>query len=321
MSDYSVTIYNPNNAYDTLYVRQNQNVVAYDTIPQQTSRTNYGAKVFLETPPDTFELSAESKIKKNKEKSMPTGMQWLLGTVGVVAAGFATHKFVPPMLVKSRVEKIFLENFTKDEAKAIQKKYQDILKISDKDEFLDKLFAELKKDYKLDNVPIKLDKTFAKGTESGAIRGAAHFSPDHSKPYLDLGIDKTYDNQTLLKHITHELRHAKQDLACYQVGTREDLISVYKDRLKDTFSKENWSQEKIDENATELVDEVIKFYDKIGIKKMDSTSRNYDWGKKILNSYRTYANKSDEAYRTTLYETEAKTTEILMDRMVNNHLF
>ena len=80
--------------------------------------------------------------------------------------------------------------------------------------------------------------------------------------------------------MTHELRHAKQDLACYQVGTREDLISVYKDRLKDTFSKENWSQEKIDENATELVDEVIKFYDKISIKKMDSTSRNYDWGRK-----------------------------------------
>ena len=321
MSDYSVTNYNPNNAYDTLYVRQNQNVVAYDTIPQQTSRTNYGAKVSLETPPDTFELSAESKIKKNKEKSMPTGLQWLLGTVGVVAAGFATHKFVPPMLVKSRVEKIFLENFTKDEAKAIQKKYQDILKISDKDEFLDKLFAELKKDYKLDNIPIKLGKTYNKGEKSGAIRGAAHFSPDHRKPYLDLEVDKTYDNKTLLKHITHELRHAKQDLTCYQVGTREDLISVYKDRIRDTICEKKWSQEELEREATQIVDEIINFYNKIGAKKIDNTNRNYDWGRKILDSYRIYANKSEEAYRTTLYETDAKATANLMGKMVNNRLF
>ena len=63
MTDYSVTGYNPNNAYDTLYARQNQNIVVSDSIPQATTRTNY-AKVSLETPPDTFELSAESKIKR-----------------------------------------------------------------------------------------------------------------------------------------------------------------------------------------------------------------------------------------------------------------
>ena len=324
MSIDSVTSYNPNNVNDTLYAYQSRRTVGTNRI-QQVPQANYSSNVSLDAPPDTCELSAESKIrgksKDNKEKGMSTGLKWLLGTAGVFAAGFAAHKFIPPMLVKSRVEKIFLENFTKDETKAIQKKYQDILKISDKDEFLDKLFAELKRDYKLDNIPIKLGKTYTKGEKSGAIRGAAHFSPDHRKPYLDLEVDKTYDNQTLLKHITHELRHAKQDLTCYQVGTRDDLISVYKDRIRDTISEKKWSQKELEHEATQIVDEIISFYNKIGVKKIDNTSRNYDWGRKILDSYRIYANKSKEAYLTTLYETDAKATEILMSKMVNNRLF
>ena len=278
------------------------------------------------TPPDTVEISAGNKINEtsNQEKQK-NGISTLakvgIAIGGTALAGILAHKFIPPMRVQSRVQRIFLEDFTKEEAKAIQKKYQDILKISNKDEFIDKLFAELKKDYKLDNIPIKLDKTYKSGEKSGAIVGAAHFTPKHSEPFLELGVDKTYDNQTLLKHITHELRHAKQDLTNYQVASRDDLISVYKDRIKDTFREENWCQEKIDENATEMVDEFIKFYEKIGVKKINSTDRNYDWGRNILNSYKIYANKSNEAYRTTFYETDAKSTERLMDRMVHNRLF
>ena len=105
---------------------------------------------------------------------MPTGLKWLLGTVGVVAAGFATYKSVPPMLVKSRVEKIFLDSFTKDEAKAIQKKYQDILNMKDKNEAVDKMFEVLKKDYKIDDLTIKLDKTYKSGGKEGVITAAAY---------------------------------------------------------------------------------------------------------------------------------------------------
>lgn len=323
MSNDTVTNYSPYNMYQ-LYgyqypafkgaqIRQQSGV----TQPVQTV-----SGVNLNTPPDTVTFSANKQIQtETKNGGLSKGAKWAIGIGTTVLAGVLAHRFIPPMRVQSRAQRVFLEDFTKEEANAIQKKYQDILKISDKDEFLDKLFKELKKDYKLDNIPIKLDKTYAKGTESGAIRGAAHFSPDHRKTYLELGVDKTYDNQTLLKHITHELRHAKQDVACYQVGTREDLISVYKDRIKDTISEKNWSQEELEREATEMVDEIIDFYSKIGIKKMNPDSRNYDWGRKILDSYRTYANKSEVAYRTTLYETEAKDIERLMDRMVNNRLF
>ena len=275
---------------------------------------------------DVVQISAGDKIKEssNSEKTgMSTGAKWALGLGATVLAGIAAHKFIPPMRVQSRVQRIFLEDFTKEEAKAIQKKYQDILKISDKDEFLDKLFTELKKDYKLDDIPIKLDKDFKSGEKGNDITEAAHISLSHSKPYLSLGVDRTFDNNQLLRHMTHELRHAKQDLLNYQVSTRDDLISVWKDRLKDFAKSEkaNWNQEKIDENAQEMVDEIINFYKKLNIQKLDKNDRNYELGRQILDSFRTYANQSNNVYRSTLYETDAKNTEKIMERLVNNRLW
>ena len=275
---------------------------------------------------DVVQISAGDKIKEssNSEKTgMSTGAKWALGLGATVLAGIAAHKFIPPMRVQSRVQRIFLEDFTKEEAKAIQKKYQDILKITEKDEFLDKLFTELKKDYKLDNIPIKLDKNFKSGERVNDLTAGAHFTPDHSKAYLSIGVDRTFDNKQLLRSITHELRHAKQDLLNYQVSTRDDLISVYKERLKDFAKSEkaNWNQEKIDENAQEMVDEIINFYKKLNIQKLDRNDRNYEFGRQILDSFRTYANQSNNVYRSTLYETDAKNTEKIMERLVNNRLW
>ena len=275
---------------------------------------------------DVVQISAGDKIKEssNSEKTgMSTGAKLALGLGATVLAGIAAHKFIPPMRVQSRVQRIFLEDFTKEEAKAIQKKYQDILKISDKDEFLDKLFTELKKDYKLDNIPIKLDKNFKSGEKENDITKAAHISLSHSEPYLSLGVDRTFDNNQLLRHMTHELRHAKQDLLNYQVSTRDDLISVWKDRLKDFAKSEkaNWNQEEIDENAQVMADEIINFYKKLNIQKLDKNDRNYELGRQILDSYRTYANQSANVYRSTLYETDAKNTEKIMERLVHNKLW
>ena len=275
---------------------------------------------------DVVQISAGDKIKEssNSEKTgMSTGAKWALGIAGTILAGIAAHKFIPPMRVQSRVQRIFLEDFTKEEAKAIQKKYQDILKISDKEEFLDKLFIELKKDYKLDDIPIKLDKNFKSGEKINDLKAGAHFIPDHSEPYLSLGVDRTFDNNQLLLHMTHELRHAKQDLLNYQVSTRDDLISVWQDRLKDfaKSEKENWNQEKIDGNAQVMADEIINFYKKLNIQKLDKNDRNYELGRQILDSYRTYANQSANVYRSTLYETDAKNTEKIMERLVYNKLW
>ena len=129
MTDYSVTGYNPNNAYDTLYARPNQNIVVSDSIPQATTRTNY-AKVSHETPPDTFELSAESNVKKNKEKGMSTGMKWLIG-IGITAATvygcIVGHRALnKPSLEKvaKNFSEIFRKDISKEEAQKLADRYK-----------------------------------------------------------------------------------------------------------------------------------------------------------------------------------------------------
>ena len=324
MSIDSVTSYNPNNINDTLYAYQSNRTVGTSTI-QQVPKTNYTSSVSLDTPPDTFELSSESKIRgkseNNKNKSMSTGLKWLLGTAGVVAAGFAAHKFVPPMLVKSRVEKIFLRDFSKDEAKAIQKKYQDILKIKNKNEAVDKMFEELKKDYKIDDLTIKVDKTFKSGKKEGEITAAAHTLPYYDKGFIEVGVDmQNFDLPELFKHITHELRHIKQHKLSFQTSTKEDYIRIMTERCKAVFPDKsevtckNWAEEESKD--------FNNFFVSHNVKKISKDDKNYEWGRKILESQKIYANGSKENYHShAFYETDAKATEILMNKMINNRLF
>lgn len=304
------------------------------TPPQFNNWNNYGysTPVFrgAESQPvmqqplsrDTVELSAEKEIKNKQKEGLSTGAKWALGVAGTVALGIAAHKFIPPMRMQNRVQRIFLENFSKEEAKAIQKKYSDILKIQDKDEFLDKLFKELKKDYKLDNIPIRIDKTFKAGEKSGKITGGARFRPLREKGCFEIGIDRTHSNESLLESLTHEFRHAKQDLYHYQTSLdRKDLINIYEQRIRNVFNAEELKKKNVPKMAEQLVDEVETFYHKLGINRVDKTNPNWEWGRKILDSYKTYANKSQEVYHTTFYETDAEAAGNLMMRFAKGTLF
>lgn len=272
---------------------------------------------------DTVQISAEKEIKTNKKEGLSAGARWAIGIAGTVALGIAAHKFIPPMRMQNRVQRIFLENFSKEEAKAIQKKYNDILKIQDKDEFIDKLFKELKKDYKLDNIPIRLDKTFKAGEKSGEIVAGAHFMPHHEKGFLEIGVDKTHSNESLLKSLTHEFRHAKQDLYNYQTSLdKKELISIYEKRIRNTLTPEDLKKlDDVPKEAEILAEELEKFYHKLGINRIDKTNPNWAWGRKSLDSFKTYANKSQEAYNTAFYETDAKATGNLMMRFTKGTLF
>lgn len=248
MSDYSVTNYNPNNVYDTLYVRQNQNVVAYDTIPQQTTRSNYAPKVSLETPPDTFELSAESKIKKNKEKGMPSwlkGLLWIGGTAAAVYGAVVGHR----ALTKPSVEKvaqnfseIFRRDVTKEEAHNLIKKYKEIFKIEDADEYCKKMFEQIKKDYGYEksNIVLEIHKLKDNNTvkDLGAWvtgRGAMELYPvvpDSGKISLEY-------RKTLFGTIMHEFQHVKQTEYAYRTNMEKLAEAVFKNEFKgeDTITK------------------------------------------------------------------------------------
>ena len=279
------------------------------------------------TTPDTVEISAGNKINEaSTQEKQKNGISTLakvgIAIGGTALAGILAHKFIPPMRVQSRVQRIFLEDFTKEEAKAIQKKYQDILKISDKDEFIDKLFAELKKDLGLEAMPIKLNSNYKIGeSKCGAITAKSIYTRDYGN-INTVSIDKRLPKEELLKTLTHEMRHAKQDLLNYQVANEVELKNMLKQRFIEMFKNDpTHKMQDIDKDVVDTYNQMQKYFSSFGVKKIDNSDKNYIWGRKILESMSIDGNKSAQVYRNIFYETDAKSTERLMDRMVHNRLF
>ena len=179
----------------------------------------------------------------------------------------------------------------------------------------------LKKDYKLEDIPIVIDKTYKSGTTAGAIQGAAHMSPHYISGNMCVGIDRNCDTKSLLRSLAHEFRHIKQDKIGHQVVSREELINIFKDRMNDFAKYEGKPSEFTIKDYEEMADEALSFYKKLGIKPISPNDKNYDWARKVMDSYRIYANKSKDAYHSVFYETDAKSTGNLMSKMVNNRLF
>jgi len=264
-------------------------------------------------PNDGFTLTSEPKEKSNK-------MLWALG--GLAVLGILAHKFIPPRLVQSRAQKIFLEKFTQKEAQILQKKYSDILKIEDKDKFLDCLFRELKKDYKLNNIPIKLDKTykFKKG------EAKAFFARSYDS-VLKVSVDKSFSNKDLLKQLSHELRHAKQDLYVYMTSKdKKELRNVFEAKIRSILPPEKVKKMTSQEITQLALDNIIKmenYYSKIGIKRIDSSVSNWEWGRKMLEGYKESSGweNSLRRYSNLIYEKDAFEAEALMNRFAKGSLF
>ena len=289
----------------------------------------------VQTPSqDVVQISAGDKIKESSNSGktgMSTGTKWALGIAGTILAGIAAHKFIPPMRVQSRVQRIFLEDFTKEEAKAIQKKYQEILKITDKDEFLDKLFTELKKDYKLDDVPIKLNKNGKYGEKYGALKAAASYN------FADwtVTVDRSRSCQELLGCMCHELRHAKQELFAYKTSANDkeyfDIVAEkYKNGYRSILKEKGISDKEIEQELSKIKicsnnagdksgPEILEYAD-FGIKRIDSSDKNYEWGRKMLKSLKIFANENRDTYYRAPYEVDASNAGHLMSRMTNNKL-
>ena len=325
MSIDSVTSYNPNNVNDTLYAYQSNRTVATNPI-QQVPKTNYASSVSIETPPDTFELSAESKIRgkleKNKEKSMPTWLKGLLlvGGTAVTAYGCVVgHR----ALTKPSIEKvaqnfseIFRRDVSKDEAQKLINNYKELLNIEDTEEFVKKAFEQVKKDYGYEKTPIELKINKIKDYLGSADAG---WSGENGELSINLLIDKSGNvcNQNkrgrkcILQTLLHEFQHTKQDEFAYRTS-RDDIVkailnrktdqSVMINNIKNILSKKS----KLEIQAKELnisVEDCKKRYEKL-LKnleqgKYDFSKINFDENTQIalddiFKNYKKFAENSEE---------------------------
>lgn len=305
MSDYSVTSYNPNNINDTLYAYQSNRVVATNPIPQAT-KTSYVSGISLDTPPDTFELSAESKIKKNKEKGMSTGLKWLLGiggtaaVYGVVVGHRALNK---PTLEKvaQNFSEIFRKDISKEEAEKLVNKYKDIFKEKDKDKFIQKCFAQAKEDFGYKNLDItigKLSQTeISKSAQEGYALGGGYrplgviwenTADSGTNMILNNTVIKVNPNlskQELFEKIIHELTHLKQHEIAYR-GNKEGLFEAIKEARFSALKNKSWYNKITSEYLNEFERLYGGTWDKL--PKIKKDSKEYELAQKYIEDIKHY---------------------------------
>lgn len=247
MSIDSLASYNSNNVNDTLYIKQKQNSAVVNAIPQKATRTSYAPNISLETPPDTFELSTDKRIKKNKEKDMPTwlkGMLWIGGTSAAIYGCVVGHRaMTKPSLeiLQKNFTSIFRREVSKDEAKLLANKYREILKENDVDSLCRKLFEQVKKDYGYENTNIKLDidriTEEARKNEAGGgwLIGKARVA---LRPYCREGHKMTYEGKKqILTTLMHEFQHVKQSEIAYRTDAEKYIQILKKNKALPTGDK------------------------------------------------------------------------------------
>lgn len=242
MSIDSVTSYNPNNVNDTLYAYQSNRTVGTNPI-QQVPKTNYTSSVSLDTSPDTFELSAESKIKNNKDKGMSAGLKallWIGGTTAAVYGAVVGHR----ALTKPSIEKvaknfseIFRRDVSKEEAQKLVNNYIELLNIEDTEEFVKKAFEQVKKDYGYEKTPIELKINKIKDYLGSADAG---WCSENGELSINLLIDNSgkvcnknkRGRKCILQTLLHEFQHTKQDEFAYRTS-RDDIVKAILNRKRD----------------------------------------------------------------------------------------
>lgn len=210
-------------------------------------------------------------------------------------------------------DRCFFTSFSLKEAESLQQKYRSILKLKDKDEFLDTAFNELKKDYGLANVPMKLNKDFKRGKKSLNIKSVASYSAYYEEGFVEINVDKRYSNKTLFRHLTHELRHALQALKIYQYGTKEDFkkadfekfLDAYPDTTKSDFTA-------LKGIISAHIDAHFDFFKNAGFKKIKRRDGGYFYMQKLLEDRKHCEKKSSEAHSASFAERDAIRTELLL---------
>jgi len=237
----------------------------------------------LQTPPDTVEISAENRIKK--KEGLSTGAKVALGIAGTAAAVYGCvvgHRFLAkPTIetVQKNFSEIFRRDISKEEAEKMAGKYKDIFKIKDKDEFAQKAFEQIKKDFGWEHLNIKIDKLskedIAKFSKDGIVLGGS-YKPlrislsDAENGLTSVNLDEVViqynfnqNKKDIFKTIIHELTHCKQHEIMYRYDKDKLINTVINNRFDD----------KLKSKLNNVVSEYKKLFNEIYSKEWDKLPR------------------------------------------------
>ena len=264
----------------------------------------------------------ERAPQANKKKGLSTGAKIALGIAGTAAtiyAGVVTHRFIKrPNFdkVQKNFSEILGRNLSESETNALINKYKEIAKIEKTDDFLQKLFEEVKKDYGFEDMDIKLVveklkdgsfKTFNKhhiNGSAGAVNKEISIYPKTHRETLVSDL-----RQKAFGTMMHEMHHIRQDLIAYRTSP-EKTLDAYMKRLEKC---EDWIVQTMKENSCsrkEVLDEarkdIKKNLDELFGKysRYSANSPEYNKGLEYIENIANYTREGD-AYFKQIKEKEA----------------
>ena len=219
----------------------NHNNVNLPTVTQ--TQQTYSART---TESNTLErVPGKDGIQCSKNKKRSLTKKILLAVSGTATAALATVYAIKKHQIKDikNVQKTFQEVFMRDditieETKAMLKRYKEIEKIADKEEYIKALFEEAKKNYGFENSPIKLviKKLPGKGG-----------SCESTNERVVIGINS--DIRDYLNYVHHELRHAKQHQYAYNLDP---------EYARNVFRKKYITKEEYHKISEDILDKLPK---------------------------------------------------------------
>ena len=278
---------------------------------------------------DSVEISAKPKMSKTKKVLIGTGIATAAALAGIMAIGARRVDYI------AKAQKTFQETFirndiSREETINLLKEYKEIYKINDKDNFVNAMFENAKKNFGLSHLNFKIEKVDLPKSKIASMAPDGTFTVNKN---LDLDKDK------LINIIFHEFRHAKQNELMCSKDTKKYLSGIYS-RSKDVVKQKDSAYcEKLREMAKiksgntlseqqieEIVDTALEhkwtailkkqLVDKLGLGKLKVPEELNEYIEKCFEAHRNYNAVNPIKYYFNFLEKDARKSGEGMQRII-----
>lgn len=185
-----------------------------------------------------------SACRNNKKEKMPIERKIgiaSLGALGCIYLAFIGLKLsikTNPQKLQKSLSEIFMRDVSSNEVRQMQKKYTELLKINNPEEFTQKAFNEIKKDYGYENSNIKLRINYrGKISLPDVIKNPKKRTVWGMHDHINLSTiinlnckpeDKlSFVNKVfVLNYLFHEIKHLQQSHLCYSYNKEKYFNSI-----------------------------------------------------------------------------------------------
>ena len=255
--------------FNNLESLRNQQVQDYSKINRTDNKSkmtvSYPNNSYVRTPEtDTVEIGEKPKMSKTKKILLGIGAS-LVSALGIVY-GVKKAQVKNIKNIQKSFQEIFMrDDITVEQTREMMKRYKEIEKITDREEYAKALFEEVKKNYGMEKSEIKL--IFE--NKEGANGFCRH---DNSV----ISITPSCSRERMLNTMHHEFRHAKQN----ELINHLDPMMMKDISNREAFKAElsEMAEEYIDKHPGDSFEDAMSFANKM-IKELRTKRMNENFAK------------------------------------------